>query len=494
LLGLTLALTSAGVVPTAAAGDDFTSLDDVVDDRDAAVKLGKALFWDQQIGSDNGSAQSCASCHYQGGADSHPARIEAGRLANGKIGSLGVRFSNFMGVNVIGGVAMAKDMMAVTGGEMGTAGDWMITGRQAPPSVESDNTHNFWDGRANNIFNGCDPSGEIKDCLYKRNSSGTLVPASFAIENFSQGSQAVGPPNNEVEMAAMGRTFAELGFKMARVTPLGMQYGDLADELHESGSSYEDLIEAAFGTGLADFIGDEIVPGVQARVMWDGAAMSLEPVRLTEHNFSLFFGIAVALYEQTLTAEVPSPTKRQKKAFKRMKCAGCHNLDGSSHAKTNDEGRRAFASSGVEDAATGDAGVALANLNLNSPEPLDEDVDAGVFKSSHLFNLRLTAPYFHDGSAMTIEDVVDFYIAGGNRVSQDVDSHVRPLARRMKKHDRKHLIAMLEELEDPRVGAGAGPYAHPSLDLVLGDGTCIELLPSGNGNGGLDYTEAAPCD
>src|SRR5262249_35671842 len=33
----------------------------------AAIQLGKALFWDMQVGSDGGTA--CASCHYRAGAD-----------------------------------------------------------------------------------------------------------------------------------------------------------------------------------------------------------------------------------------------------------------------------------------------------------------------------------------------------------------------------------------------------------------------------------------
>src|SRR5262249_55384912 len=42
-------------------------LDDVVKDRAAAIRLGKALFWDMQVGSDD--VQACASCHFRAGAD-----------------------------------------------------------------------------------------------------------------------------------------------------------------------------------------------------------------------------------------------------------------------------------------------------------------------------------------------------------------------------------------------------------------------------------------
>jgi cytochrome c peroxidase len=41
-------------------------LGDLVRDRNAAIALGKALFWDTEAGS---NGQACASCHFQAGAD-----------------------------------------------------------------------------------------------------------------------------------------------------------------------------------------------------------------------------------------------------------------------------------------------------------------------------------------------------------------------------------------------------------------------------------------
>lgn len=41
-------------------------------------------------------------------------------------------------------------------------------------------------------------------------------------------------------------------------------------------------------------------------------------------------------------------------------------------------------------------------------------LDVGAFRTPSLRNLALTAPYFHDGSAATLEDVVRFYVKGGN--------------------------------------------------------------------------------
>jgi len=45
-----------------------TNLYEFVSNKQAAIELGKALFWDMQVGSDG--VQACASCHFNAGADS----------------------------------------------------------------------------------------------------------------------------------------------------------------------------------------------------------------------------------------------------------------------------------------------------------------------------------------------------------------------------------------------------------------------------------------
>jgi cytochrome c peroxidase len=44
-----------------------SNLGDFVKNRPAAIALGKALFWDMQVGSDG--VQACASCHFRADAD-----------------------------------------------------------------------------------------------------------------------------------------------------------------------------------------------------------------------------------------------------------------------------------------------------------------------------------------------------------------------------------------------------------------------------------------
>ena len=445
--------------------------------KDAAILLGKALFWDQQLGSGNGGQYACASCHYQAGADSHPARVEAGRLPNGILGSLGVQKSTFTGIACVTDEAGPGALCAQPCDDFAVTGDLGITERNAPPTVDSNSVHNFWDGRANFIFNGVDPSGEEKAALV--GAGGVLK--SVSIGESSQASQAVGPPNNGVEMAAEGRTFAELGFKLCHVIPFALQNGDIVDQLNSQGllvpGGYIELIETAFGSGpLAEFVSAD-PSGVTARVCVSGGPVELCDCSVTEANFSLFFGLAVQAYEQTLvTQPAKRPTRKMRRAFKELRCNKCHHEDGRSHAVVDDLGRRPFAVTGVASLEE-DPGVTLANLNLASTVPNDEaDAGEGSFKSSHLFNLPLTGPYFHDGSAATLGEMVDFYIRGGNHDLPELDSQVRNLD--ASKRERRLVIKMMQRLTDPRIASGEAPYNHPSLSLPLGDGTEVILRAS----------------
>ena len=48
-------------------GPSDAALMEVVKDKAAGIQLGKALFWDPRVGSDNKTA--CATCHFGAGAD-----------------------------------------------------------------------------------------------------------------------------------------------------------------------------------------------------------------------------------------------------------------------------------------------------------------------------------------------------------------------------------------------------------------------------------------
>src|SRR5205085_1920929 len=67
----------------------------------------------------------------------------------------------------------------------------------------------------------------------------------------------------------------------------------------------------------------------------------------------------------------------------------------------------------------------------------------GAFKTPTLRELSRTAPYMHDGSLATLEEVVEFYDRGGNR-SPGLDAEIRPL--RLTTTEKGSLIAFLRAL------------------------------------------------
>ncbi len=69
--------------------------------------------------------------------------------------------------------------------------------------------------------------------------------------------------------------------------------------------------------------------------------------------------------------------------------------------------------------------------------------DRGAFRTPSLRNVAKTAPYMHDGSLKTLEEVVAFYIGGGNSNPQ-LDPEIRPIG--LSAQDRTDLIAFLESL------------------------------------------------
>ena len=71
--------------------------------------------------------------------------------------------------------------------------------------------------------------------------------------------------------------------------------------------------------------------------------------------------------------------------------------------------------------------------------------DTGAFKTPTLRALAVTAPYMHDGSLTTLEEVVEFYRKGGHP-NPDLDEAVLPI--HMSDRDAQNLVAFLRALSD----------------------------------------------
>ncbi|MEH2425594.1 MAG: cytochrome c peroxidase [Nostoc sp.] len=633
------------------------NLGDFVKDKVAAIKLGKTLFWDIQVGSDG--LTSCASCHFHAGADNRSKnqispgllQIKADGTANPDTvfdvggapnyqlrkedfpfhklsnpddpktvvsdrndvsSSQGVFNTKFVDVKP----GSAEDQVKTEPDPVFNVGGTNVRRVQArnTPSVINAvfNFRNFWDGRAQRIFNGVNPFG-LKDpnaSVVKAENPNQLKFVKVSLNNSSLASQALGPPLNSFETSADGRTFQEIGDKFGRIDNRrsrllqnDIQVGSLLSSIPGIGDNLEQIgdtkslsgllqnILSIRGTklprvlaqklsrlrplgkqvvhpqdsvlgadsrwpqpGLKDKTYDQLVKDAFKTEWWksnqliqvdaqgtrtfvnraDNSSQTKE-YTLLEYNFSLFFGLAVQLYESTLIANdtpfdrflegnTTALTNQQqlgKQIFEgKGLCIGCHigsELTAASVSNVAKNGRikRApFPPNGPEDngffnigvrPVTDDPGLGgndglsgngqgnplsearlaqqgkFRNLLGEDPPiltpPLNpsETVFAdGAFKAPGLRNVELTAPYFHNGGQATLEQVVDFYNRGG-------DFGVLPPLN-LSPEEKQQLVAFLKGLTDERVRYEKAPFDHPQLFVPNGHpGNSTSVTNDGTG-------------
>ena len=313
----------------------------------AARRLGKALFWDMQVGSDG---QACGTCHFQAGADPRaknqmspglknvdplaqtvfgPTRSDAPGGPNYElsaedfpfheledpeeenfllrtvlydsddvVSSQGVFRSQFAGV-VFGdpqdsGTPIDDEVFQVGGTNVRR-----VEPRNTPTMINAVFNHsNFWDGRAHNGFNGRTVLGPLDGTATILVRVGTrLVETPVAIPNSSLASQAVGPPESDLEMSFFDRSFPLIARKLFSLTPLGLQ------KVHKQDSLLGPLSRASQGLpGLKTTYPALIKAAFKPRY-WSSPQLTAEGATQMEANFALFFGLAVQLYESTLVSD-----------------------------------------------------------------------------------------------------------------------------------------------------------------------------------------------
>jgi cytochrome c peroxidase len=565
------------------------NLSKFIRDKDAAIALGKALFWDMQTGSDG--VQSCATCHYHAGADSRSFNTLNPGMAGGDnvfqrggpnyqlkasdfpfhkladvntpfstvvsdtndvTGSQGVLNATFVSIKLFRraeNTTPALDPVFSVNG----VNTLKVTGRNTPSVINAAfNYRNFWDGRAQNEFNGVNPFGNrdmgayvIRAAVPNMPQQVQLRPNSdpnldLGLENSSLASQAVGPPDNPTEMAAAGRSFPLLGRKLLTLLPLRQQLVATDDGVLGTMSrypnpglnkTYEALIMKAFkpewwsSTRVIQLNADGSVSFLPLSA-WNNSSDRFFQM---EYNFSLFWGIAIQMYESTLVAN-DSPfdqfmdgnrnalTTQQLEGLTIFSggvanCASCHagpELTGASIAnvqgnfiermRMGDRGIAAydtgFYNIGVrptaEDTGVGAADpffypLSFATLFQTYSDPFviparqfegiaaspiraDERVAVmGTFKAPSLRNVELTAPYFHNGGVLKLEDVVNFYNRGGDFSQSNMnnlDPDIEPLA--LSDYQKAALVAFLKGLTDERVRYNRAPFDHPQLMIPNG--------------------------
>ncbi len=451
------------------------NLNTYVKDRASAIRLGKALFWDQQAGGDGQIA--CASCHFQAGADVRATNsLNPGKNgvfnsltgAGGTLtpanfpirtddicGSQGIVSCNFIALDPTD--PLARDLNTpVNDGTFFP--NRQVTGRNAPSTIMAAfMVDNFWDGRAKEIFNGVSPGGKnAAPATILFNNLLGLAPKQVAISPASTASQAVGPANNPVEMSTKGRKFAQLGRKLIGRTPLALQVIASNDSVLSSVSQWP-------ATGLSTTYAAMIRAAFQNN-LHNSATLTRDGFTQMESNFSLFWGLAILLYEATLVpnqspfdrwaaGNATAMTASQIAGFDvfqgRGRCDKCH-------------GGTTFSGATL----VGGEGDPFANIgsSLTSQDPGRMPDALGEFMVPTLRNTELTGPYFHNGHYMTLRQVVDFYNRGGDFNNAEKHSQVRSLE--LTETEKVNLVAFLTALTDDRVRYERAPFDHPSLFLA----------------------------
>jgi cytochrome c peroxidase len=352
---------------------EIPGLSNYVQDRLSAIRLGKALFWDMQLGSDG--AIACATCHFHAGADNRTRgtlnpgvdqTFQAGgvisnlnkskfpfvefvdphdpskgiiRTWNDITGSQGVPLTQFVDIVPGSAVDLGTPIRSPIF-KVKSNNTRQVTPRNAPSVINA--VFNFAsdrDGAANNVFNGADQWGPFSPkAKIMRNVNGVLTPTVIRLRNASLASQAMAPPVNSVEMSWKGRTWPKIGKKMLSLAPLAKQVVHPQDSVlgllskatlvnfvptNNPGinDTYADMIKETFygrfwnnTTQHVEFV-DPLKPEKGLMVV-AGPADPANTSQFTqmEANFSLFFGLSVHLYLSTLVAD-DSPFDRFQDGF-----------------------------------------------------------------------------------------------------------------------------------------------------------------------------------
>ncbi len=347
------------------------NLFDFVADTDAAIALGKALFWDMQAGSDGITA--CATCHYHAGADNRRTHqlynganeifdlAEANhtvtaddfplhklldpedststilRSVDDTLASAGILNTDF--VSIIEGsdqenLTPLENLDAIKVNSDGAVIQLRnITTRNTPTVINSIHfLETFWDGHASFWFNGRDNWGARNPDAFvlKVQPDGSVLPESILLDRASLASQAVAPIVSGAEMSGHGRDLPRVGKKLLALQPLGKQavhpddsvLGVYRDDTDGKGlnTTYSDLIEQAF---VVDWWNSDQLFNDQFAPLTD--PVTGDPITvptgadneftMKQANFSLFWGLSIMLYEATLLSD-DSPFDRWRRALR----------------------------------------------------------------------------------------------------------------------------------------------------------------------------------
>ena len=92
------------------------------------------------------------------------------------------------------------------------------------------------------------------------------------------------------------------------------------------------------------------------------------------------------------------------------------------------------------------------NPDLGQYNVTKKESDKGAFKTPTLRNIAASAPYLHDGSAKTLEDVIEFYDKGGTK-NPSLSKKIKPL--NLSAKEKADLMAFMKSLSCPDLQVAA---------------------------------------
>jgi cytochrome c peroxidase len=369
--------------------------------------LGKILFWEEQLSSQDSHA--CGTCHRPSAGGSDPRAASSASLGAGPNGIFGdaddVRGSQ--------GVVRC-DSTGAPKPDPVYGLNVQVTPRRAPSALDAllfDEL--FWDGRAGTTF--IDPvTGEV------------AIEVGGALE-----SQATRPPLSNVEMSCEGYDWTAIESKLAAAVPLRLasQIPTAMSEAISEHPSYPSLFEWVYGT-----------PVVTARRILFAIATYERQLRSDETPWDRF---------NAGDSDALTPDQQAGLALFNVKarCATCHVPPLFTDNEFHNIGARAPDLDPGRSSITGDA------------------ADLGKMKTPSLRNVGLRAAggllHFGTDSGATLRSVVSLYRAGGVNY-ENIAPEV--YAMNLPEFEFEQLLEFVQNgLTDPRALAELPPFDRPRL-------------------------------
>lgn len=377
------------------------------------IMLGKFLFWEEQLSSDNTVA--CGTCHLPefGGGD--------GRTAQALAPGMDQLYGTDDDINGSPGV-----VRQTSNGDFVPSSTFglrhQVTGRTSPSTLGAGHHSSlFWDQRASGTF--IDPE-----------TGNMLIPFNGALE-----SQALGPIMSPVEMGRLGRTWNDVRQKLQAAEPMKLASNLPADMVAARlvNATYPDLFASAFGDPAISAARIAFALGSYQRTLnpdqtkWD-AFMAGNPTALT-----------------------PDETQGWQLFQNAGRCISCHweplfsdDLPHNLGLRPSSEDVGAFATTGFA-------------------------FDIGGFKTPTLRNSGLRTRLFHNGQSPALNDPAQFtdpastlnvYLQGSGVDQSNLDPFMSPLTPQLTAAD----IQVIQDfivtaLTDPRCENRLPPFDHPDL-------------------------------